>query len=135
MTSSNSQRYHEMLFLLKYKLLDFSGASLPSYISTFICGIISEHLPVVQNNNKSKKKVCVFHNIFSRIFKILQKILKFWSFINLPWGHVRSHTKFGPDRSSRFDVYWIQTNRQTDKQRLYIEDKCCWWLFYFHVTT
>jgi len=29
---------------------------------------------------------------------------------------VRSHKKFGPDRFSRFDVYWIQTNRQTDKQ-------------------
>ena len=27
-----------------------------------------------------------------------------------------SHTKFGPDRFSRFDVYWIQTNRQTNKQ-------------------
>jgi len=26
-----------------------------------------------------------------------------------------SHKKFGPDRFSRFDVYWIQTNRQTDK--------------------
>jgi len=31
-----------------------------------------------------------------------------------------SHKKFGPDRFSRFDVYWIQTdrhpNRQTNKQ-------------------
>ena len=27
-----------------------------------------------------------------------------------------SHKKFGPDRFSRFDVYWIQTNRQTPKQ-------------------
>ena len=40
-----------------------------------------------------------------------------------------SHKKFGPDRFSRFDVYWIQTNkqtnkqtdRQTDKPNLYIE--------------
>jgi len=29
---------------------------------------------------------------------------------------VRSHKKCGPDRFSRFDVYWIQTNKQTDKQ-------------------
>ena len=34
--------------------------------------------------------------------------MKIWSSINLPWGH----KKFGPDRFSRFDVYWIQTNRQ-----------------------
>ena len=38
---------------------------------------------------------------------------------------MRSHKKFGPDRFSRFDVYWIQTNRQTDKQtdkpNLYID--------------
>ena len=26
------------------------------------------------------------------------------------------HKKFGPDRFSRFDVYWIQTNKQTNKQ-------------------
>ena len=25
-----------------------------------------------------------------------------------------SHKKFGPDRFSRLDVYWIQTDRQTD---------------------
>ena len=37
-----------------------------------------------------------------------------------------SHKKFGPDRFSRFDVYWIQTNKQTDRQtdkpNLYIDD-------------
>ena len=36
-----------------------------------------------------------------------------------------SHKKFGPDRFSRFDVYWIQTNKQTDRQtdkpNLYID--------------
>ena len=36
-----------------------------------------------------------------------------------------SHKKIGPDRFSRFDVYWIQTNRQTDRQtdkpNLYID--------------
>ena len=34
---------------------------------------------------------------------------------------MRSHTKFGPDRFSLLYVYWIQTNRQTDKLNLYIE--------------
>jgi len=42
-----------------------------------------------------------------------------------------SHKKLGPDRFSRFDVYWIQTdrqtnkltNKQTDKPNLYIEEK------------
>ena len=29
---------------------------------------------------------------------------------------MRSYTKFGPDRFSRFDVYGIQTNKQTDRQ-------------------
>ena len=37
-----------------------------------------------------------------------------------------SHKKFGPDRFSRFDVYWIQTNKQrdtqTDKPNLYIDN-------------
>ena len=26
-----------------------------------------------------------------------------------------------PDRFSRFDFYWIQTNKQTDKPNIYIE--------------
>jgi len=30
--------------------------------------------------------------------------------------------KFGPDRFCRFDVYWIQTNKQTDKPNLYIDN-------------
>ena len=37
-------------------------------------------------------------------------------------SHVRIHTKFRPDQFSRFDAYWIQTDRQTvttDKQSLY----------------
>ena len=41
-----------------------------------------------------------------------------------------SHKKFGPDRFSRFDVYWIQTNRhpnkQTEKPNLYIEEEKTW---------
>ena len=36
-----------------------------------------------------------------------------------------SHKKFGPDRFSRFDVYWIQTNKQTDKSNLYIDVRLC----------
>ena len=40
---------------------------------------------------------------------------------NSSLGHVRSHTKFGPDRFTLFDVYWIQTDRQTDKQSIYID--------------
>ena len=46
-----------------------------------------------------------------------------------------SHKKFGPDRFIRFDVYWIQTNkqtnRQTDKPNLYIEDVCKFLIGFF----
>ena len=55
------------------------------------------------------------------------KFLKILLFINLPWDHMMSHKKFGPDRFSRFDVYLIQTNKQTnqqtDKPNLYIDVK------------
>ena len=34
-----------------------------------------------------------------------------------------SHKKFGPDRFSRFDVYWIQTDRKTNKQTNKQRDK------------
>ena len=37
-----------------------------------------------------------------------------------PWRHAaRSHQKFGPDQFGRFDAYWIQTNKETDR-RVYI---------------
>ena len=36
-------------------------------------------------------------------------------------NHVRSHSKLGPDRFSRFDVYWIQTDRQTYIQSIIID--------------
>ena len=32
-----------------------------------------------------------------------------------------SHKKFGPDQFSRFDVYWIQTNKQTNRQAKFID--------------
>ena len=35
--------------------------------------------------------------------------------------HARVHNNFEPDRFSRFDVYWIQTDKQTDKPNLYID--------------
>jgi len=65
-----------------------------------------------------KKKLANFQEF--NFFKL--KTLKFLTLINLPCGHVISHKKFGPDRFSRFDVYWIQTNKQTDKPNLYIDE-------------
>ena len=71
---------------------------------------------------------------FSWIIKIFWKseffggkFDKFWSSINLSWGHVRSHKKIGPDQFSRFDVYWSHTNRQTDKQSINIDEESAYW--------
>jgi len=41
--------------------------------------------------------------------------------MNLAWGVVRSHSKFGPVWFSRFDVYSIQTDKQTGEQSIYID--------------
>ena len=38
-----------------------------------------------------------------------------------PWNDARCHKRFGPDRFSHFDVYWIQTDSKADKQNIYIE--------------
>ena len=54
-------------------------------------------------------------NFLTKLKTFKTHFLKFLSFINLPCGHVMFHKKFGPDRFSRFDVYWIQTNKQTPK--------------------
>ena len=63
---------------------------------------------------------------FSKFKKIEFSRGKFWktcSSINHPWGHVRSHNKFVPDRFFCFDVHWIQTNKQTPIQTDKHQDK------------
>ena len=69
---------------------------------------------------KQTKKVADFIKNFWD-FQDLMNIDFFWRqnfgillSMNIPWGHVSSHTKFEPDRLSRFDFYWIQT--ATDNQ-------------------
>ena len=72
-------------------------------------------------------KVCEFYEINFVDFQDLIKIEFCWRLIfeiliiHKPlWGHLRTYTKLWPDRFSRFDVYWIQTNKQRDKLNLYI---------------
>ena len=47
---------------------------------------------------------------------------------NLPWGHVRSHKKFG---FSRFDVLLLPTNKQEKQNRygLAFVHSCIWLRF------
>ena len=72
-------------------------------------------------DGEAPKKVCGLHNIFrafSKFYKI-KKLLNtnFQILIHKPSLVSREVTqKFKPDRFSRFDVYWIQTDRQTPKQ-------------------
>jgi len=61
------------------------------------------------------KKCCVFSKLYGNRILLGSIFLKFRSFINLFWGHVRSYKKFGPDRFSRLNVYRIQTHRQKSK--------------------
>jgi len=42
------------------------------------------------------------------------------------WGKARYQTKFGPDRFSRFGLYWIQTERQTSYVCIYIDVAQIW---------
>ena len=54
---------------------------------------------------------------------VRDKFVKSRSFINLSWGHTRSQKNVEPDQFSRFDVYWIkkQTDTQTSKVYIYPE--------------
>ena len=55
---------------------------------------------------------------FSKLSKIefCQRQIFKNSIICFLWGPVMSHKKIGSNLFSRFDVYWIQTNKQTPKQ-------------------
>ena len=72
-----------------------------------------------KNRGFNKNNCCWF---FKLIKNRIYLEVNFWILIihNLPWGHVRSNTKFGPDRFSCLFVCWIQTNKQTPRQAKYI---------------
>ena len=61
---------------------------------------------ILKNNLRIFKNL----NFCTKLKTFKSHFLKFLSFINLPCG-----------RFSRFDVYWLQTNKQTDKPNLYID--------------
>ena len=65
------------------------------------------------------KKISWILKIFKYRILLRGKFLKIQLSINLPWGLTKSLRTIG---SAVFiDVYWMQTNRQTDKQSIYIE--------------
>ena len=61
-------------------------------------------------------KICGFPK-FNGNQCLLEEIYEILTSITIPWGHVRSLKKIVPDRFRRFDVYWIQTNRQTSNDQ------------------
>ena len=78
-----------------------------------------EQILLVYIVTKKQTKIRVFYkenfvdfHYFQKLNFVKGNFLKIRSFINVPWGHRMSQTKFGPDRFSRFDGYWIQTNRK-----------------------
>ena len=99
------------------------------YIFYFNCDYFLFLCIVKQKQNKSLrifKKIVDFHNLQKSNF-VRGKNLKIQSSIKLLWGHVRSNKKFGPVRYSRFDVYWIQTNKHPNRPRqtsqIYIQNE------------
>ena len=86
---------------------------LDSSISTFDCGSIFKYFLF----DKTILKFSTDLNFYIGDFQINenQKNVRpfLLTFHGVMWGHV--------DRFSRFDVFWIQTNRNTDKQGLYLD--------------
>ena len=75
---------------------------------------------------KNKQKIRGFYiNFvdFQKFFKsnfVRGTFLKVESSKSFPCGHTMSHKQCGHDRFSHFDVYWIQTNKQTDRLAQFI---------------
>ena len=65
-----------------------------------------------------KKKCSGFSNLMEIEFS-LRRIFKFWSFINLPWGHVRFHTKNWARTVQPFKRL-LDTNKLINTQAKYI---------------
>ena len=112
-----------IIFISYFYYTRLLGTLRPSSFSTFNCDFIRSSNCSVYG--KTFFFICGFHNIFSRIFKILKKYKTFNNkflilrlFIDLPWINVMSHTKFG-------SAFWhlLDTNILTDTQtsKVFIE--------------
>ena len=103
--------------------------SRPSFILTSNGCSICDHFHYKTN----KKKVRIFNNIFCEFSENFQiKILKILTVQIFFCSHSRSDKKVGYDRFSRFDVYWIKTNKQTEHMCSYT-GVCVWVSAYLSV--
>ena len=102
---TRTRNYFKVCFVFIYIYTRLLGRFAPIFY------LNCEHVLFCVHFKTKKKKI-------SRIFKKNFKIF----IIHKPSLGLRDvPQKFGPDRLSRFDVYWIQTNKQTDKPNLYID--------------
>ena len=91
----------------------------------FICENVLFVYIVKQDKTKvrgSHKKNCGFSKIFKIWWKsnfVGGKFLKFWSFINLPWGQERFHTKLGLIGSAVLTfIGYERTDRHPNEQSI-----------------
>ena len=98
------------------------------YVQYFIRALrvhlLFQHLIISQSfhifySNETKIIFCEI-KFCSWIFKVLRKLHLFGdNFLSIHkhslGSYVRSHIKFGTNFFSWFDVYWIQTDKQTDR--------------------
>ena len=117
---TNAELFQEKqkLDIYNFILLGFQAASGPSTI-------LIEHFPFVYIlKQKLTKKFAFLNNKFRGSSKfnenrICWRLIFETLIILKPSLGSCEVPKFWSDQLSRFDVYWIQTNKQTDKQSIY----------------
>jgi len=94
-------------------ILGFKGASRPSFLFEYIA------------KQKQKQKIRELrkkNHGFSKIEFVRCKLFLNSIIHKLSLGSREVPQKMGPDRFSRFDIHWIQTNRHPDKQSILKKD-------------
>ena len=102
---------HSKVFSSNHSL---SYTRLPWHFTPIFCFCLCIHCKTKFLKNRGfYRKFCEFFKFDKNQIFLKANFSKFWSVVNLPWDHVRSQTKFGPDLFSRFDK---QFKRENTKQ-------------------
>ena len=93
--------------------LDFRTFLENMNMSSSLSKILETGINVFKSNYRIIKKFVDFIILFRGYSKSSEN--QILSIYNLPCGYVSCLKNSGPDRFSRFDVYWLQTETQTSK--------------------
>ena len=108
------QSWISLPFILYFFFYSFKLLTVALSVSTY-------SLYSIKQKQKQFADLVIFFSCIFKFFKNLNFVY-FWASINLPWNHVRSHTKVWPDQFSSFMFIGFKRTDRQDIIYIFIDD-------------